>query len=126
MRSTRCGISAGVIVSVLLLLAVAAREVLSRALLALGLELAVGDQLADRQREVLRGRTQLLVDLLDAQTRVLRDERVEAVHHVVELVRRALRTTATAAGSPQDGEASTLGARRLAQRFIDHVPGGSA
>src|SRR5262245_26931968 len=59
----------------LLLRSALAREVGRRPLLALGADLAIGDQLADRQSQVLGRRAQLLVDLLDAQARVGLDVR---------------------------------------------------
>jgi hypothetical protein len=60
-----------------LVLRLLAGEVRRGALLAFGADRAIRDQLADRQREVLGGGPQLLVDLLDAQTGVRLDERAE-------------------------------------------------
>src|SRR5262245_59367652 len=59
-------------------------------LLALGGDHAVGDQLADRKREVLGGGPELLVDLLDAQARVALHERCEALGQRLEIRRGAL------------------------------------
>src|SRR5262249_3838477 len=58
-----------------LLLRLSAREVGGGPLLALRGDLAIRDQLADRQGEVLGRGPQLLVDLLDAQAGVCLDER---------------------------------------------------
>src|SRR3569832_2984616 len=65
--------------SILLGLLLLGREVLGGPLLALGLQRAVRDHLADRQREILGGRVLLLVDLLDSQNRNLQDEREKVV-----------------------------------------------
>src|SRR5690606_30528264 len=93
-----------------------AGEVRGRPLLALGLDRTLGDQLANRQCEILRRRAELLVDLLDAQARVLRDERVELLRQLVELVGRPLRTTAAYA-------TATGQFRALAEGLVDHVAG---
>src|SRR5258706_16446552 len=65
-------------------------EVRGRALVALGADYPLGDQLADRQRQVLGRRPELLVDLLDAQTRIRLDERRKLPRERVEVRRGAL------------------------------------
>src|SRR4029434_7461518 len=60
-----------------LVFALATGEVRGRALLALGLDHPLRDQLADRKGEVLGRRAELLVDLLDAQTGIRLDKRGE-------------------------------------------------
>src|SRR5690349_12160276 len=80
-----------------------AGEVLGRALLTLGADLAVADQLAQRQRQVAGGGAQLLVDLLDAQARVLGDEVEDHLAGLRQLGLRTLRALgpATAAAAPE-------------------------
>src|SRR5690606_17028621 len=104
----------------LVLLLLVAGEIRGRPLLALGLDETLSDQLANRQREITRGRTELLVDLLDAQARVLRHEPVQALGELVELVGRALRTAATSAPTTEAGQVL----RALTERLVDHVAGG--
>src|SRR4026208_1588268 len=83
-------------------------EIRGGPLLALGADHAVGDQLADRQREVLGGGPELLVDLLDAQARVALHERCKALGQRLEIRRGAL----GAAASSRTADASA--ARRRA------------
>jgi hypothetical protein len=61
-----------------------AGEVRRRALLALGLDHAVLEELADRQREVLGRGAELLVDLLDAQSGILADELDERIRELLD------------------------------------------
>src|ERR1043165_2576612 len=96
-------------------------EIRRRALLALRLQRAIRDQLADRQCEILRRRAELLVDLLDPQPWMLRHERVEAIRHLVELCSGSLATAATSTPTPQTRERHLAA---LAERFVDHVASG--
>ena len=87
----------GTAVGGLLLRRPLAREVGRGPLLAFRRDLAVRDQLADRQGEVLGGGAELLVDLFDAQAGVRLDERGKLLRQDLEVCRRAL-GAATAPG----------------------------
>src|SRR4051812_35681137 len=93
-RNKRCGMVSRATLVLLALATAFAREVRGGALLALRLDHTLGDQLADRQREILRARAELLVDLLDAHTGVRADVVDERVRQLVQLVARALRALA--------------------------------
>src|SRR3990167_6983029 len=67
-----------------------AREVRRGALLALHLERAVGDELPDRQREVLGGRPELFFDWMEGEAGFLGREREEARRELLEFARGAL------------------------------------
>ena len=67
-----------------------------RALLTLGPDLLVCDELLRRQRELLRRRPHPLRDLLDALAAVLRDVREQVLRQLFELFRIALLSLAVA------------------------------
>src|SRR5262249_28352588 len=87
--------------SELVLRGLPAGEVRRRTLLALGVDHAIRDQLPDRQRLVLRGRSELLVDLLDTQTWMRLDERRKLRRKRLEILCGALATASTP--RPADG-----------------------
>src|SRR4051812_25519347 len=80
-----------------------AGKVRGRPLLALGVDRALAEQLADRQRQILGRGAELLVDLLDPQARVLLHERGERLGELVELVRRALGAAAANPAADRGG-----------------------
>src|SRR5205823_815918 len=75
------------------------------------------------QREILRARAELLVDLLDAQTGILGDERMKRVRELVELVAAALGALAPTAASAADAVAAR---RPLAESALERVDRGAA
>src|SRR5678816_2548131 len=108
-----------------LVFTLATGEVRGRALLALGLDHPLRDQLADREGQVLGRRAELLVDLLDAQTGIRLDKRGELAGQRLEIGRGALGAPPAAGAAHLAGSSATGAARALAtERGLQRVESG--
>ena len=95
----------------------ASREVGRRALIPLGLDRPARDELPDRQRELARRRSDLLVDLLDAQPRMRGNVVTKRRRGLLELLGRAL-----GAETEVDAGVAVLAAERGPERLERRSP----